>query len=240
VVEQGRIVLIFPEGTRQTSGALAEFKPLIGKIALDARVDILPMYIDGAYDALPKGSAILKKRGIHVRIGPPISFDKMIQLTEGETPGNAARMVARLTHSAVDALRKGEVLDLNRSESSELETAAEAPKQSVEEQVSEAFDGLSSRYDSDRMDRPVSWYFSLGDLKYSVAVTLDGCKVNPGRPQGGSADCVIKASPEMIRRLICEAYVPTPAEFVSGAIKTNDIPLLIEFSRVFDLTDFQD
>jgi long-chain acyl-CoA synthetase len=68
---------------------------------------------------------------------------------------------------------------------------------------------------------------------------LEGCTVNPGRPQGGSADCVIKATPDMIRRLICESYVPTPAEFVSGVIKTNDIPLLIEFSRVFDLTDFE-
>jgi long-chain acyl-CoA synthetase len=239
VVEQGRIVLIFPEGTRQTSGALAEFKPLIGKIALDAKVDILPMYIDGAYDVLPKGSAIPKKRGIQVRIGPPISIEQMIKLTEGETPAKAARKVARLTHSAVDALRNGGVLDLSRSESSELETAAEAPKLSIEEQVGEAFGSLPNRYDSDRMDRPLSWYFSLGDVKYSVAITLEGCTVNPGRPQGGSADCVIKATPDMIRRLICESYVPTPAEFVSGVIKTNDIPLLIEFSRVFDLTDFE-
>ena len=239
VVEQGRIVLIFPEGTRQTSGALAEFKPLIGKIALDAKVDILPMYIDGAYDVLPKGSAIPKKRGIQVRIGPPISIEQMIKLTEGETPAKAARKVARLTHSAVDALRNGGVLDLSRSESSELETAAEAPKLSIEEQVGEAFASLPNRYDSDRMDRPLSWYFSLGDVKYSVAITLEGCTVNPGRPQGGSADCVIKATPDMIRRLICESYVPTPAEFVSGVIKTNDIPLLIEFSRVFDLTDFE-
>jgi long-chain acyl-CoA synthetase len=131
------------------------------------------------------------------------------------------------------------VLDLSRSESSELETAAEAPKLSIEEQVGEAFGSLPNRYDSDRMDRPLSWYFSLGDVKYSVAITLEGCTVNPGRPQGGSADCVIKATPDMIRRLICESYVPTPAEFVSGVIKTNDIPLLIEFSRVFDLTDFE-
>ena len=79
----------------------------------------------------------------------------------------------------------------------------------------------------------------MGDLKYSVAVSEDACSVSPGRPQGGSADCVVKAEPDMIRRLILEAYIPTPAEFVSGAIKTNDIPLLIEFSRVFGLTDYQ-
>ena len=85
----------------------------------------------------------------------------------------------------------------------------------------------------------MSWYFSLGDLKYSVSVSEGACDVSPGRPQGGSADCVIKAEPDMIRRLILDAYIPTPAEFVSGAIKTNDIPLLIEFSRVFGLSDYQ-
>jgi long-chain acyl-CoA synthetase len=85
----------------------------------------------------------------------------------------------------------------------------------------------------------VSWYFSLGDVKYSVAVGDEGCTVQPGRPRNGSADCVIKSTPELITRLICESYVPTPAEFVSGAIKTNDIPLLIEFSRVFELSEVQ-
>ena len=78
----------------------------------------------------------------------------------------------------------------------------------------------------------------MGEVKYSVSVTGDECAVQPGRPSTGSADCVVKATPDMINRLISEAYVPTPAEFMSGAIKTNDIPLLIEFSRVFDLTEF--
>ena len=45
----------------------------------------------------------------------------------------------------------------------------------------------------------MSWYFSLGDLKYSVAVSEDACSVSPGRPQGGSAVCVVKAEPDMIK-----------------------------------------
>ena len=45
--------------------------------------------------------------------------------------------------------------------------------------------------------------------------------------------------PDIIQKLILESYVPGPTEFVSGVIKTNDIPGLIEFSRVFNLNDFQ-
>jgi long-chain acyl-CoA synthetase len=239
VVNQGKIVLIFPEGTRQTTGELAEFKPLIGKIALDAGVDILPLHIEGAYEALPKGSAMIKNRGIHVRIGPPLGIADARRLTDGLKASDAARKLSKLTHLAVEKLSRGEVLDIARLDLEQAEEASETPALTPVEQATQALESLSTRFDTERLDRPVSWYFSLGDLKYSVAVNEDGCVVNPGRPQGGSADCVIKATPEMIRRLICESYVPTPSEFVSGAIKTNDIPLLIEFSRVFDLTDYQ-
>lgn len=237
VVRRGRVVLIFPEGTRQTSGQLAEFKPLVGKIALDGDVDILPLHIDGAYDALPKGGMMLKGRDIHVRIGPVLTIRKLRELTEGESPGNAARTIARLTHSAVEALSKGTVLDLEATDSEEALAAAEAPVETPADRVVAAFESLAARYDSERIERPVSWYFSLGEVKYSVSVTEDGCQVGVGRPTTGSADCVVKTTPDMIARLISDAYVPTPAEFVSGAIKTNDIPLLIEFSRVFDLSE---
>jgi long-chain acyl-CoA synthetase len=33
-----------------------------------------------------------------------------------------------------------------------------------------------------------------------------------------------------------EAYTPTPMEFMSGAIKSNDIGLLQTFQKVFDLS----
>jgi long-chain acyl-CoA synthetase len=239
VVNEGRIVLIFPEGTRQKSGLLAEFKPLIGKIALDAGVDILPLHIAGAYAALPKGSAIPKQRDIHVRIGPPLGIADLRKLTEGLGPADAARKVSKLAHSAVERLSQGDVLDITRMDQTEADAVTAVETESPVDQVTAALESLSAKYDAERIERPVSWYFSLGDVKYSVAVTENGCEVSPGRPQGGQADCVIKADPEMIRRLICEAYVPTPSEFVSGAIKTNDIPLLIEFSRVFGLVDYQ-
>ena len=139
----------------------------------------------------------------------------------------------------MERLSQGEVLDLKQLDADAADAVTETPAETPAEKVTAALESLSSKYDAERIERPVSWYFSLGDVKYSVAVTETGCEVAPGRPQAGSADCVIKAEPEMIRRLICDSYIPTPAEFVSGVIKTNDIPLLIEFSRVFGLTDYQ-
>ena len=239
VVKQGRVVLIFPEGTRQTSGQLADFKPLVGKVALDANVDILPIYIEGAYTVLPKGSVLPKGRNIHVRIGPMLSIDRLRSMTDGETAANAARTVARLTHAAVDALSRGDVLDLESTGSEAALAAAEPPEQTPQERVVSALSGLTHRFDADRVERPVSWYFSLGDVKHTVSVSEEACTVEPGRPREGAADCVVKSAPEMVTRIICDGYIPTPSEFMSGAIKTNDIPLLIEFTRVFNLSEYQ-
>jgi long-chain acyl-CoA synthetase len=59
--------------------------------------------------------------------------------------------------------------------------------------------------------------------------------VRPGKPEGGTADCVLKTSPEFFTRIVREAYVPSPADFMSGAIKSNDVGLLVTFQKVFQL-----
>ena len=59
-LDRGYNALIFPEGTRSLTGTMTDFKPVVGYLALAARVGILPIYLEGTYDAYPKGSAILK------------------------------------------------------------------------------------------------------------------------------------------------------------------------------------
>src|SRR5690606_37954724 len=55
LLDQGKTVLIFPEGTRSTDGSIGEFKPAVGHLALHHGVDILPIYLGGTHAALPKG-----------------------------------------------------------------------------------------------------------------------------------------------------------------------------------------
>jgi long-chain acyl-CoA synthetase len=239
VIQGGQVVLIFPEGTRQRSGATADFKPLVGKLCLETSTDILPIHIEGAYAAMPKGKAILRARDITVRIGPPLCVDDLLRLTAEMKPAHAARHVAKLARTAVDRLSEGGVLDVSRMESEAAEAVVAEPEQSPAEVTEESFRSLPAKFSAERVDRPMSWYFSLGDVRWTVIVNEEGCTVTPGRPPGGQADCVVKSSTEIVNKLIQHAFVPGPSEFVSGAIKTNDIPALIAFSRVFDLNDFQ-
>jgi long-chain acyl-CoA synthetase len=49
------------------------------------------------------------------------------------------------------------------------------------------------------------------------------------------ADCVLKTSPSMFRRIVHDAYSPSPSEFISGQVKSNNIQLLMTFQKAFQL-----
>ncbi len=235
VIAAGNVVLLFPEGTRRTDGSIGDFKPLVGRLALETGVDILPLHLDGTFEILPKGAVLPKGRDVTVRIGPPLEMKELRRITEGLRPSEAAREVARLTQQAVTQLRDGQVLELHTVE------AGAAEPEVVVDPIEQAFTALPDRFDPERLKNGgLSWYFSLankeGGRKYTVVCDAEGARVLQGRPPGGKADCVVKTSEEIMRRIITERYVPEPPEFMSGRIKTNKIPLLVEFARVFNLS----
>ncbi len=97
VLEDGYVLLIFPEGTRSETGVMADFKPSIGYLALANQVDVVPMYLVGTHGALPKGSVLPKNRDIAAHIGPVITYaalrDAVGKLPRGEQNRAAARIV---------------------------------------------------------------------------------------------------------------------------------------------------
>lgn len=233
ILSSGKTMLVFPEGTRSTDGELHEFKPLLGHLALTYGVDILPIYLAGTREAMPKGGKIPLSRELEARIGPPITLTDMRRLTKGLSTGDASREIAKLTHRAVLALRKGEILDVSRLETLEEEGG---PK---EHPLVTLFAELEGKFQKDAVDKPVSFYFTLGSdekAKWTVRVSKDVCEVKLGKPSGGSADCVLKTSPEIFTKIVRDAYTPGPSEFISGAIKSNDVSLLMTFQKVFALS----
>lgn len=235
VVEEGNVVLLFPEGTRSPDGSLQPFKPLVGKLALETGVDLLPMWLGNTTTVLPKGAIIPRGRRLNVHIGPPLQIADLRRLTAGMRASEAARIVTRLLQRAVEELREGRVLDISTLRSAD-ELDAAPPPPTIDEVMAE----LGRRYDPARIERPITWYFSLGPEggpRWTVAVDAERCDIRSGRPSGGAADCVVKTSEEMLTKMVRNAYIPDPSEFISGVIKTNDIPLLIELARVFNLSE---
>ncbi len=104
---QGYNLLIFPEGTRSPDGALQEFKPTTGYLALGFDVDILPVYLHGTYDALPKGAWWPKFEELEVRIGPVLKLSMMREKIQGMAKSEGYRLVTRMAEESVRALSEG-------------------------------------------------------------------------------------------------------------------------------------
>jgi len=102
-LDRGYNALIFPEGTRSMSGAMADFKPVIGYLALASRVGILPVYLQGTYEAFPKGSTILKSRDVGARIGRFLAVEELEGMTRGMARAEAYHLIsARVRHEIVN------------------------------------------------------------------------------------------------------------------------------------------
>lgn len=79
-------LIAFPEGTRSTTGALLPFKRGAGFLAVALGVPVVPAYIEGARQAMPKGAWVPRPRRLGVRFGQPIRPAEWAAL-----PGRQAR-----------------------------------------------------------------------------------------------------------------------------------------------------
>ncbi len=80
ILNRGDVIVMFPEGTRSATGELQPAKPGIGMIAHHARVPVIPAYISGSHEVLPKNAKGLRLKKCTVRFGPPVNLQKFFQM----------------------------------------------------------------------------------------------------------------------------------------------------------------
>lgn len=76
----GRAVLLFPEGSRTFDGAIGPFKRGVAVLVKRARCPVLPVAVEGAFDAWPR-TRRLPRLGARVAVmyGHPIPHDELIE-----------------------------------------------------------------------------------------------------------------------------------------------------------------
>jgi 1-acyl-sn-glycerol-3-phosphate acyltransferase len=79
LLKRGEVVVAFPEGTRSRDGQLQKGKPGVGFLAYWSKAVVVPAYLHGAYEALPRGSLMLKSSPIKVVYGPPLDLQEEYQ-----------------------------------------------------------------------------------------------------------------------------------------------------------------
>lgn len=131
LLRQGKTILIFPEGTRSTTGRLGGFKPGVGLLVQAAKVGILPIYMSGTSQAMPKGTLLPRRRPLEARIGPYLSPDKLLGLTEQLGRRQQALRIVEAARSALCSLRDGTPFDLDRELQAPVIDAAREARQAA-------------------------------------------------------------------------------------------------------------
>jgi 1-acyl-sn-glycerol-3-phosphate acyltransferase len=80
----GHALVIFPEGTRSADGTLGVFKAGGLKLALKAKVPIVPVTISGSKNIMPKGSSIIRSANVKVIVSPALTFEEYKGLDSNE------------------------------------------------------------------------------------------------------------------------------------------------------------
>jgi len=114
-LHHGYNLLLFPEGTRSTTGEIQEFKSSLGYLSLRVGKGILPVYLSGTYEAMPKGSSTIKSRKLGVRFGPYLSYELIEKLTRGMPKNDAYRLITAVCQRIVQRMKDGldPAVDLN-------------------------------------------------------------------------------------------------------------------------------
>jgi 1-acyl-sn-glycerol-3-phosphate acyltransferase len=82
VLKEGEAVLVFPEGSRTPDGQLHELLSGFCLLARRSKATIVPCGIEGAFDALPRGSSVPRFAPIRLEFEKPISPKEVAEMTD--------------------------------------------------------------------------------------------------------------------------------------------------------------
>ena len=74
LIKAGKVVVIFPEGSRSLDGRLGEAKAGLGMIVAQTRCSVVPAYLKGTFEVLPAGAKRPRFHPVSVSFGEPLSF----------------------------------------------------------------------------------------------------------------------------------------------------------------------
>jgi 1-acyl-sn-glycerol-3-phosphate acyltransferase len=82
VLSQGKLLGIYPEGTRSPDGRLYRGKVGVARMALEAKVLVIPVAMFGTFEVQPQGATMPRIRRVGMRIGRPMDFSRYEEMAD--------------------------------------------------------------------------------------------------------------------------------------------------------------
>jgi 1-acyl-sn-glycerol-3-phosphate acyltransferase len=82
VLREGRLFGIYPEGTRSPDGRLYKGRTGVARMALEAKVPVVPVAMVGTDRANPVGSRFWRPVRIRIVIGEPLDFSRYFDIPD--------------------------------------------------------------------------------------------------------------------------------------------------------------
>ncbi len=101
LLENGKSVVVFPEGTRSKSDAMGEFKAGAFRIACKAGAPVVPVAIDGSYKVMEANGNLMKPAHVNITILPPIETKGMDRIAQRELAGQVAEQIRQAKDAPV-------------------------------------------------------------------------------------------------------------------------------------------
>jgi long-chain acyl-CoA synthetase len=95
-LRHGMGLLLYPEGERSIDGTPKTFKKGAAILSIHLQVPIVPVAIDGAYDAWPRGTSFQKFAPIKIKVGEPMLPPAEISASEEAYANLTAELKARV------------------------------------------------------------------------------------------------------------------------------------------------
>lgn len=101
-IKGGNLVALFPEGTRTPDGELHEPKGGVAFLMAKSAVPVVPIYIEGTFQAFPKGAKFVHPHKVRIFVGQAISPDRLRSEKKGS---EAYREMGAKVMAEIAALR---------------------------------------------------------------------------------------------------------------------------------------
>jgi 1-acyl-sn-glycerol-3-phosphate acyltransferase len=83
----GNVLIIFPEGTRSTTGEMGRFRSGIGRLVVGTQLPVLPCHLTGGTRAWPKGKWVPRPGKLELAISEPVTYSHL------EKTADSVRMI---------------------------------------------------------------------------------------------------------------------------------------------------